>query len=166
MRQKKMSHPYQNPWEDPMSWRQGYSTPAGEKRPWGNGDGRFLYPPNRKGPADRTTIYDCGPVNSLRWEILREGIEDFEYLWQLRHAVRKLRKAGKSGPDIDAAAKLTVVPETISKSLTDFTWDPAPIYEHRRKVGLMLETLVKKYGVELCTEGARPCGRACAVIPP
>jgi len=41
----------QDPWQDPMSWKGGYGTPIGEKRPWGNGDGRFLYPPRR----DRTS---------------------------------------------------------------------------------------------------------------
>jgi len=35
----------QNPYEDPMGWVSGYSTPAGVRQPWGNGDGRFLYPP-------------------------------------------------------------------------------------------------------------------------
>jgi hypothetical protein len=27
-----------------MSWVSGYSTPEGKKEPWGNGDGRFIYP--------------------------------------------------------------------------------------------------------------------------
>ncbi|MCP4641325.1 MAG: DUF4091 domain-containing protein, partial [bacterium] len=34
----------QNPYEDPMSWVSGYSTPGGKRKPWGNGDGRFIYP--------------------------------------------------------------------------------------------------------------------------
>ena len=38
------AHP-QNPYDDPMGWVSGYSTPDGSKQPWGNGDGRFLYPP-------------------------------------------------------------------------------------------------------------------------
>ena len=37
----------QNPWEDPMSYTVGYGTPYGQVNDWGNGDGRFLYPPNR-----------------------------------------------------------------------------------------------------------------------
>ncbi len=38
------AHP-QNPYADPMGWVSGYSTPPGSRRAWGNGDGRFLYPP-------------------------------------------------------------------------------------------------------------------------
>lgn len=35
----------QDPYADPMSWTRGYGVPKGERRPWGNGDGRFIYPP-------------------------------------------------------------------------------------------------------------------------
>ncbi|MBN1344798.1 MAG: DUF4091 domain-containing protein [Phycisphaerae bacterium] len=143
---------YQNPWEDPMSWVSGYSTPVGTRRAWGNGDGRFVYPPNPKGAADKATKYVCGPVNTIRWEILRDGIEDFEYLWQLRHAVRMLEKQGKRGPEIEEAKRLTVVPEAVSKSLTEFTWDPQPLYEHRRKVGVALEGLLAKYNLHIQTK--------------
>ncbi len=143
---------YQNPWQDPMSWVSGYSTPVGTRRAWGNGDGRFLYPPNTQGAADKTTKYLCGPVSSIRWEILRDGIEDFEYLWQLRHAVRTLRKRGVSGPDLDRAERLTVVPETICKTLTDFTWDPTPLYAHREQVGLALEKLLAKHKLTICAK--------------
>ncbi len=143
---------YQNPWEDPMSYVSGYSTPVGTKRHWGNGDGRFIYPPNQKGAQDKTTQYLSGPVNSIRWEILREGIEDFEYLWQLRHAVRTLEKRGVTGPDVEQAKRLTVIPDQICKSLTEFTWDPKPLYEHRLKVGLALEGLLKKHGLKICTK--------------
>src|SRR5208283_1973340 len=63
----------QNPWEDPMS----YSDPA--PGTWGNGDGRFFYPPNHGRNDGRTTEYAGGPVDSLRWEILGEGVQDWEY---------------------------------------------------------------------------------------
>lgn len=140
---------YQNPWQDPMSWLSGYDTPIGTNLPWGNGDGRFLYPPNTKGAADKEAKYLCGPVNSIRWEMLREGIEDFEYLWQLRHAVQTLRKRGVKGADVDEAERLTVIPKAISRSLTQFTWDPRPLYDHRAKVAAALEGLFKQYGLKI-----------------
>ncbi len=74
----------QNPWDDPMCYVQGYDTAAGTKSHWGNGDGRFTYPPNRT-PAKEKNM--GGPVNSIRWEMLREGIEDYEYFWLLREAI-------------------------------------------------------------------------------
>jgi len=137
----------QNPWEDPMSYVSGYDTPVGTKIFWGNGDGRFIYPPNRKGTRDKQTKYLTGPVNSIRWEMLREGIEDFEYLWQLRYAVQVLRRRGVSGPEVDQAEQLTHVPPDICTDLTRFTHDPRPLHEHRVKVGLALESLMKKHGL-------------------
>ena len=57
-----------------------------------------------------------------------------------------------TGPDVDQAKRLTVVPEEICKTLTEFTWDPKPLYEHRLKVGLALEGLLKKHGLKICTK--------------
>ncbi|MCL2120111.1 MAG: hypothetical protein FWH27_16970, partial [Planctomycetaceae bacterium] len=36
---------FQNPYDDPMGYVSGYSTPSGTKLHWGNGDGRFISPP-------------------------------------------------------------------------------------------------------------------------
>ena len=69
-----------------MSYVSGYGVPAGTKNFWGNGDGRFLYPPEeaavpgRSGPGAVLRP----PVSSIRWEMLGEGIEDYEYLQLLR----------------------------------------------------------------------------------
>ncbi|MCK4672928.1 DUF4091 domain-containing protein [candidate division WOR-3 bacterium] len=50
------------------------------------GDGVLLYPnPKGKGP----------PINSIRWEVFRQGLEDYEYLWllekNLEDIVRQLK---------------------------------------------------------------------------
>jgi hypothetical protein len=116
-----------------MSWRSGYSTPAGEKAPWGNGDGRFFYPPNRD-PNNDKRKYIAGPVNSIRWEMLREGIEDYEYFWLLRDLVARARDAGKSGDALDRAERLLQIPDAITADQTHFTHDPRDLYEYRTKV--------------------------------
>ncbi|NLN91193.1 MAG: DUF4091 domain-containing protein [candidate division WS1 bacterium] len=122
----------QNPWEDPMSYVSGYSFQAGDVGYWGNGDGRFIYPPNRD-PLDTETKYLTGPVNSLRWEMLRDGIEDYEYL-------RILEGLAVAANDAEALALLEI-PEEISASLTQFATDSTPIYEHRLKVAEAIERL-------------------------
>ena len=54
-----------------------------------------------------------------------------------RNALRDLKaKRPDLAEQIDA---LLVVPEGITSSMTDFTTDPRPIYEHRRKVARLLE---------------------------
>jgi hypothetical protein len=122
----------QNPWEDPMSYVSGYSYAPGQVGYWGNGDGRFLYPPNRD-PSDTETKHLTGPVNSLRWEMLRDGIEDYEYL-------RLLERLATEAGDAEALALLEI-PEDITESMTEFATDPAPIYEHRQRVAEAIERL-------------------------
>ena len=61
-----------NPWNDPNVTGQD------------NGDGFFFYPPRKDG----TNLGSCGEngnrlVPSIRWENLRDGMEDYEYLWLL-----------------------------------------------------------------------------------
>lgn len=120
----------QNPWEDPMSYRSGYSTPKGVKRHWGNGDGRFLYPPNRD-PANDKSKHLGGPINSFRWEMLREGIEDYEYFWLLRDLVEKAKKRGDSGEAVARGERLLRIPDSITRDLTHFTHDPLDLYRYR-----------------------------------
>jgi hypothetical protein len=77
----------QNPWEDPMSYTVGYGTLLGQLNFWGNGDGRLLYPPNKDPNRDKTKFLS-GPLNSIRCEVLRDGVEDYEYFSLLENAVR------------------------------------------------------------------------------
>lgn len=133
----------QNPWQDPMSWVGGYAQPKGSRTPWGNGDGRFLYPPNRAVGVDKKKYLE-GPVNSIRWEMLREGIEDYEYFWLLRHRLetaRKLAKTPAQKAQVAAAQKLLIVPTSVTTSMTTFATDPAPIYAHREKLAVAIEQM-------------------------
>ncbi|MBN2130768.1 MAG: DUF4091 domain-containing protein [Sedimentisphaerales bacterium] len=134
------AHP-QNPYEDPMGWRTGYSTPKGEKRPWGNGDGRFIYPPlaAADGRPDRPVLE--GPVDSIRWEMLRDGIEDYEYMVMLQRLL-KSKAAGLSDAERKKYQRLLEVPADVTKDMTTFTKDPAPLETHRDRVARAVEALV------------------------
>jgi hypothetical protein len=131
---------YQNPYEDPMSYQTGYGRPVGYVGYWGNGDGRFFYPPV-EAMEDRETKCLSEPVSSIRWELLREGIEDYEYFWLLRERIRNLKESGKGSESLSEAEKLLEVPENIVKNMTEFTIDPNPIYSHREKIARMIEEL-------------------------
>jgi hypothetical protein len=133
------AHP-QNPYEDPMGWRSGYSTPAGQKRPWGNGDGRFIYPPVEAADAHPDRAVLKGPVDSIRWEMLRDGIEDYEYLVILRRLIEA------KGAKLDATQKaryiaLLGVPDEITAEMTSFTRDPAPIERQRDRIARTIAEL-------------------------
>lgn len=134
----------QNPYEDPMGYVSGYSTPRGTKRYWGNGDGRFIYPPlDAATPvAGGSDPVIAGPVSSIRWEMIREGVEDYEYLYLLRSLIDKHR-------DRIAAARLATyeallqTPESITKDMTTFATDSTPIYRRRRQVAEAIEQLIQ-----------------------
>ncbi|MBN2315880.1 MAG: DUF4091 domain-containing protein [Sedimentisphaerales bacterium] len=130
----------QNPYEDPMGWRSGYSTPKGEKRPWGNGDGRFVYPPVAAADAQPSGPVLDGPVDSIRWEMLRDGIEDYEYMVILRDLL-EAKKDKLSRNQQQEYAGLLEVPEEITSDMTTFTKDPAPIEKHRDQVGQAISML-------------------------
>ncbi len=69
-----------DPWLDPVTFISGFDCSDGYVL---NGEGSLIY------PGDRTRRYTGqpdvqGPVSSIRFELLREGIEDYEYLWMLK----------------------------------------------------------------------------------
>jgi len=135
----------QDPYADPMGYVSGYSTPRGVKRYWGNGDGRFIYPPlsaavpGKSGPGPVIEP----PVSSIRWEMLREGIEDYEYLYLLRELLNQ-RRADLAPEKIEACEALLKVPESITKDMTTFSTDPEPIYARRRAIAEAIEQLVTR----------------------
>ena len=80
------------------------------------------------------------PVSSIRWEMLREGIEDYEYLYLLRELIAK-RREGLSPEDVERYESLLEVPESITKDMTTFTTHPRPIYQRRQEIAEAIETL-------------------------
>jgi hypothetical protein len=132
----------QDPYEDPMSWQTGYSAAKGSKHPWGNGDGRFVYPPQSQAGAAPGQPILAGPVDSIRWEMLRDGIEDYQYLVILRDL---LGKRGDKLPEAQRAQfrSLLEVPAEITRDMTTFTADPTPIERRREALAKAIEAMGK-----------------------
>lgn len=130
----------QNPWEDPMSYTTSFGWPYGKQTGWGNGDGRFFYPPNRH-PNDHTKKYMDGPVPSVRLEILRDGIEDYEYLLLLKKAAE--RDGGKNKKLVKEAKKLLDLPPELVTDPKDYNKDPQYLIRYRNKIGEMLNVMLK-----------------------
>jgi hypothetical protein len=130
----------QNPYQDPMGWRSGYSTPKGVKKTWGNDDGRFIYPPEAAADAHPAEPVLAGPVESIRWEMLRDGIEDYEYLAILSRLL-KAQKSKLTAQQHKRYAALLEVPKDITKDMTTFTHDPAPIEAHRERIARAIARL-------------------------
>jgi hypothetical protein len=80
------------------------------------------------------------PVSSIRLEMLREGIEDWEYLHLLRELIGK-RRAELAPEQVKQYEALLQVPESITADMTTFTTDPAPIYARRKQIAEAIEAL-------------------------
>ena len=132
----------QDPYEDPMGYVSGYGTPKGVKQYWGNGDGRFIYPPEEAATPGRFGPQPviAPPVSSIRWEMLREGIEDYEFLWLLRDLLRQKRDK-LSAEQLQQYEALLTVPESITRDMTSFTKHPGPIYSRRAEIARAIEQL-------------------------
>ena len=128
----------QNPWEDPMAYTVGYGLPYGKQNGWGNGDGRFLYPPNRN-PNDHSRKYMEGPVPCLRLENIRDGIEDFEYLKLLEKFVSN--SENKNRKSIKKAIKLLELPDSLVKGPVEYDKDPEALLHYRIEMGNLLNDL-------------------------
>ena len=125
-----------------MSWVSTYSAPKGTRRPWGNGDGRFIYPPQNAFNGSTTPLIQ-GPIDSQRWEMLRDGIEDYEYFSILRQLLKGRKDLSKS--EKERYESLLEVPEGVSISLQEFNRDPTPLRQHRRALARAIESLKSKH---------------------
>ncbi len=130
----------QNPYLDPMSYADESVAPGGTIDFFGNGDGRFFYPPLACAePSAKPNLEE--PVSSIRFEMLREGLEDYEMFYLLREKLRDAKNLSyEKRAEYEA---LLVVPESIAASLTEFSKDPAPIYERRAQIAEALEALAQ-----------------------
>jgi hypothetical protein len=105
--------------------------------PWnsgnnGNGDGFLFYP-----PKDGTIAFDAGNaqsnrlVPSIRWELMREGMEDYEYLWLLN----------EGDPQIGQANEADGLASQFIDSRTLFSRVPTDLYAVRAAIAAELAGL-------------------------
>jgi len=109
-------------------------------RGWGdtNGDGMLFYP----GPD--------GPFSSVRFENIRDGIEDWESHYVLRDYVTALQLAEMgvaeppANPLLRKAEALLKVPDEVTKlDFVSWTWEPAVLLKAHRELGETIEALAK-----------------------
>jgi len=125
----------QNIWEDPMTYMDGHGTPKGSAAEYGNGDGMFFYPPNRD-PNNDKSKYLTGPVPSLRLEIMREGIDDYDYMMMLENCIKKAR------PDqqnlVKKAKQLLNFGADVFVDEKQYTKNPSVLQKYRLQMGDLL----------------------------
>ncbi|MCE9616588.1 MAG: DUF4091 domain-containing protein [Lentisphaerae bacterium] len=122
----------QDPWADPMSY--SVDSPVN----WGNGDGRLVYPPRRWTSGE--TLVE-GPTPSIRWELIREGLEDYDYLALLKQQADQLAQLDADPALGEAAQQLLASPGNVYSSFTEFAADPAVLRARRDAVATEIERL-------------------------
>ena len=130
----------QNIWEDPMTYKSGYGTPSGSAPEFGNGDGMFFYPPNRDPNKDKTK-YLTGPVPSLRLEILREGLDDYDYMMLLEKCIKEASPNQKAL--VSKAKKVLNFGSEVFVNDTTYVKNPEILMRYRKQMGELLEAFNK-----------------------
>ncbi len=99
-----------------------------------NGDGYLLYP-----GADGT------PCSSIRLEALRDGLEDYEYLWTLNSLLQRAEQLGVKGASVDHARKLLSLDGIVTDTGTHAP-EPERYVAYRRELANAIVTLLKRVG--------------------
>lgn len=97
-----------DPWSDPMV--------AGV-----NGNAHFIYP------------HQDGALSSIRWEVFRDGIEDYDYLMLLQKEVERI---GECGGDLVAQAE-----EILSELKLEGFSSKKELYNNREQIARLIEQL-------------------------
>jgi len=90
------------------------------------GDSYVLYPPRMPSESHE-------PVDSIRWEIIRKAMEDYEYLYLLREVSRGARRSAKNAKTLLAEMRKNIAPDFVSH-----TRDERYLERYRRRVGSLL----------------------------
>jgi len=121
-----------NPWTTPMSYTPDHSGK------WGNGDGHLLYPAVRE--KSKTPLL-AGPVDSIRWEMIREGVEDYDYFFMLDQAIKKCEASRTKSAAVAEGKKALAQVDSLVRGRTDYEKDPMRLYAARAQVAEALEKL-------------------------
>jgi hypothetical protein len=105
-----------------------------------NGDGYLTYPGARAGVD--------GPVGSIRLEQVREGVEDYEYLWLLDQLIADAKARRVSTREAERvrrdAAALVSIPNRGGRYSTSLLPDPDAVPRLRAELGRTIERLSRR----------------------
>ena len=112
-----------------------------------NGNGLLFYPG------------ETGPIASLRLEIFRDGMEDYEYIQLLIQRLKKLRKLGLVETYqklFDESIKILTVDKSIAESMMSFTKDNEGLKVRRDAIAQKIEEFDKTVIFEKTVTEAPP----------
>lgn len=123
-------------WWGIQNWESHHNTWFNRYSHWNS----VTYPPHPFKPAwhdKKRGTMDAVILDSIRWEIIREGLEDTAYIALLREQIRKIRK---DRPEVANAAEtaLNEIWSTLLPTLNHYAPNPTSIDEAREKVAALI----------------------------
>ncbi|MFH0796260.1 MAG: glycoside hydrolase domain-containing protein [Candidatus Omnitrophota bacterium] len=94
------------------------------------GDGLLIWP----GPQ-------MEPLSSIRLESIRDGLEDYEYLYLLREKANLLKDNSKYANILKDVENILKIDPKVVKDVTHYTHDPSDIYTFREKIAGYIEKI-------------------------
>jgi hypothetical protein len=94
--------------------------------------------------GDRAIMYPGkdGPVGSLRWSAMRDGLQDYEYLWTLERRLADLkRRRGEGAVWLDPRQRPLEICRRVVTSFYDHTRNASVLLEARRAIAEEIESL-------------------------
>ncbi len=88
-----------------------------------HGDGWHVYPGKN------------GLINSLRWEQMRNGIQDYEYLWMLEDKIAGIKAGlGERLSIIEPSRRPVEIASRIVKTMDTYNKDPGTLYDVKKQI--------------------------------
>ena len=98
-------------------------------------DDPFEAPGKHRGDGWQVYPKKDGLMCSLRWEQMRNGLQDYEYLWMLEDKTAKIRAGlGERLSIIDPARRGVEIASQIVRSMSKFSRDPNDLYAAKKQI--------------------------------
>jgi len=99
-------------------------------------DDPFKTPGKHRGDGWHVYPKQDGLINSLRWEQMRNGIQDYEYLWMLENKINKIREtlSERLSTMIEPSRRPIEIASQAVKTMSQYCKDPNILYCAKRQV--------------------------------
>ncbi|MCX7661130.1 MAG: DUF4091 domain-containing protein, partial [Candidatus Omnitrophica bacterium] len=108
-----------DPWKDSMNY------------PGQNGNGCLYYP----------SLDGINPIGSIRLEILRDGLEDYEYLFLLKKLLERLKEKKNNEVLIKNIERILTLPKKVLRDAGCFSYSSKNLLDLRKKIGFLIENI-------------------------
>jgi hypothetical protein len=98
-------------------------------------DNPFEAPGQHRGDGWHVYPKKDGLINSLRWEQMRNGIQDYEYFWMLEDKIKKIKAGlGERLSIIEPSCRSVEIASQVVKTLDVYDKNPYKLYDVKKQI--------------------------------